>query len=389
MTGDLDLAGHKITNLPTPSSSNEPATKNYVDSKVAVGGVDSDLDMKNFQIKNLKPPTEDQDAVNKQYLQNELLNSHLIPSHKENAFKYLLDQDESSSERNIIVNGIVDFNESPHKNKKAYDIDLVYTAGTQNYNSKIGINLYPLPIGKYTIIMEYYFPEDTGISLSCEASTAVIAKQTSKNFSDYTKLLVQFDQRTKDTPDYLYFNIRGSATTSTNPEGYLIFYGIKGWVDILPPEIYERALEASMFEFDNGKMKMNMDLDLNGNSLEGANSSFFIQGWYERAKDSHGIYLNPVNEFQIIPFDCVLNKIVFHIVDDNIPSIRLAIDVTILGSFYQIFHLLTNRQKKLEIDANVSINKNDLMKVRFPVIRENNNLSLIDKAVFAFLFTPR
>ena len=65
-------------------------------------------------------------------------------------FKYLLDQDESSSERNIIVNGIVDFDNSPHKNKKAYDIDLVYTAGTQNYNSLIAINLYPLPIGKYT-----------------------------------------------------------------------------------------------------------------------------------------------------------------------------------------------------------------------------------------------
>ena len=76
----------------------------------------------------------------------------------------------------------------------------------------------------------------------------------------------------QETPDYLYFNIRGSATKSTNPEGYLIFYGIKGWVDILLPEIYDRALESSMFEFDNGKMKMNMDLDLNGNSLEGGNS---------------------------------------------------------------------------------------------------------------------
>ena len=98
MSGDLDLAGHKITNLPAPSTSNEPATKNYVDSKVAVGGVHSDLGMNNFQVKNLDPPTEDQDAVNKKYLQNELLNSHLIPSHKENAFICLLDQDESSSD---------------------------------------------------------------------------------------------------------------------------------------------------------------------------------------------------------------------------------------------------------------------------------------------------
>ena len=220
MSGDLDLAGHKITNLTIPSTSNEPATKNYVDSKVSVH---SDLDMKIFKIKNLASPTAAQDAVNKKYFDEELLKSHLVSSHIENSFKYLVEQDESSSERNIIVNGIVDFNGSPHKNKKAYDIDLVYTAGIQNYDSKIGINLYSLPIGKYTVIMEYFFPEDRGISLSAEASTAVIAKQTTTNFPNYKKLLVQIDQQIKDTPDYLYFNIRGSGTTSTNPEGYLVF----------------------------------------------------------------------------------------------------------------------------------------------------------------------
>ena len=58
--------------------------------------------------------------------------------------------------------------------------------------------------------------------------------------------------------------------------------------------------------------------------------------------------------------------------DDNIPSIRFAIDITIPGSFYQIFHLLTNSQKKLEIDTNVSINKNDLMKIRFPFINRKS-----------------
>ena len=224
MTGDLDMTLNRIKNLPTPTASNDAASKFYVDSKVAVGGVHGDLNMNNFKIKNLDPPIEEKDAVNKKYLNNELIKTHLIPSHRENAFKYLLDADESSSERNIIVNGIVDFNGSPHKNKKAYSIDLVYTAGTQNYDSQIGINIFPLPVGKYTIIMEYFWPEGTGVSLSCEASTAVIQKQTFKNFSSYTKILVQFDQRSKDTPDYLYFNIRGSGSTSTNPEGYLVFF---------------------------------------------------------------------------------------------------------------------------------------------------------------------
>ena len=386
MAGDLNMNGHKITNLPTPSTSNEPATKNYVDSKVSVGGAGKDLDMKNFKIKNLASPTAAQDAVNKKYFDEELLKSHLVSSHIENSFKYLVEQDESSSERNIIVNGIVDFNGSPHKNKKAYDIDLVFTAGTQNYNSKIGINLYSLPIGKYSVVMEYFFPEDINISLSAEASTAVIAKQVTTNFPNYKKLLVQIDQQTKDTPDYLYFNIRGSGTTTTNPEGYLVFYGVKEWMDSVPPQIYDHALEMGMFSYENGKMKMNMDLDLNGNSLDGV--SFFIPGWYEQAKDTHGIFLNPIHEFQIIPFDCVLNKIVFLIVDNNLPSIRLAIDVTV-GSFYKIYHILTNRRKKIEIDTNVIINKNDLLKIRFPVIKENSELSSVTKAVFSFSFSPR
>ena len=234
MTGNLDMGDHSIQKVGEPVNSDDVATKNYVDAEIgyistpflkldgtrAMTGV---LNMNDHKISNLKMPELNTDAANKQYIDEALLKSHLVSFHIENAFKYLLDQDESSSERNIIVNGIQDFNGSPHKNKKAYSIDLVYTPGTQNYDSKIGINLYSLPIGKYIIIMEYYFPEDINISLVAESSTAVINKQVTTSFSNHKKQLVQFDQRSKDTPDYLFFNIRGSATTSTNPEGYLVF----------------------------------------------------------------------------------------------------------------------------------------------------------------------
>ena len=226
----------------------------------------------------------------------------------------MLDQDESSSERNIIVNGIVDFNGSPHKNKKAYSVDLFYTPGTHNYDSQIGINIFSLPVEKYTIIMEYFWPEKGGITLSCESSTVVLKRQTFKKISSYTKILVQFVQRSKDTPDYLYFNIRGSASTDSNPQGYLVFYGLKGLVDLLPPEIYDGALESSMFELENGKMKMNMDIDLNGHSI---NAPFFITGYYKKSKSSNRIFLNDVSTYQIIPFDCVLKEIVCYYTLNN------------------------------------------------------------------------
>ena len=278
MTGNLDMGDHSIQKVGDPVNSDDVATKNYVDAEIgyistpflkldgtrAMTGV---LNMNDHKISNLKMPEFNTDAANKQYIDEELLKSHLLPSHIENAFKYLSDQDESSSERNIIVNGIQDFNGSPHKNKKAYDIDLIYTSGTQNYDSKIGINLYPLPVGKFTIIMEYYFPEDINISLLAEASTAIINKQTITNFPSYKKQLVQINQQTKDTPDYLFFTIRGSGTTATNPEGYLVFYGVKEWVDSVPSEIYDHVLETGMFEYDNGNMKIFHDIDLNNNKI--------------------------------------------------------------------------------------------------------------------------
>ena len=317
MIGDLDMGSHFVKNVGINLSDDTTVVpRSYVDSfanSAIHSPLERDLYASNFQIKQLKIPTDVQDAINKKYFDEELLKSHLVSSHIENAFKYLLDQDESSSERNIIVNGIQDYNGSPHKNKKAYDIDLIYTSGTQNYDSKIGINLYPLPVGKFTIIMEYYFPEDINISLLAEASTAIINIQTITNFPSYKKQLVQINQQTKDTPDYLFFTIRGSGTTATNPEGYLVFYGVKEWVDIVPSEIYDHVLETGMFEYDNGNMKIFHDIDLNNNKI--INSSGIDMNNHKIENLSDAINTNDaINKGQL---DIVLNKL-----NELIPHIK-------------------------------------------------------------------
>ena len=374
MTGVLNMGGNKIKNVGTPYTYEN-------DAAVNVGFFNTELNASNSNVHT-------QITNNyKQYVNEELLKSHLVSSHIENAFKYLSDQDESSSERNIIVNGIQDFNESPHKNKKAYDIDLIYTSGTQNYDSKIGINLYPLPVGKFTIIMEYYFPEDINISLLAEASTAIINKQAITNFPSYKKQLVQINQQTKDTPDYLFFTIRGSGTTATNPEGYLVFYGVKEWVDSVPPKIYDHALETGMFEYDGGKMKMNMDLDLNGNSI---NAPFFITGYYKKSKSLNQIFLNDVSTYQIIPFDCVLNEIVclFYTLNNNDYQITLNVRNSGKKSHNnQILNSTVNDRRQV-FSSGINLPKNNVLWID---INKKNTDEVIthDEAVFAFSFTPR
>ena len=373
MTEVLNMNGNKIKNVGTPYTYEN-------DAAVNVGFFNTELNASNSSVYT-------QITNNyKQYVNEELLKSHLVSSHIENAFKYLSDQDESSSERNIIVNGIQDFNGSPHKNKKAYDIDLIYTSGTQNYDSKIGINLYPLPVGKFTIIMEYYFPEDINISLLAEASTAIINKQAITNFPSYKKQLVQINQQTKDTPDYLFFTIRGSGTTATNPEGYLVFYGVKEWVDSVPPKIYDYALETGMFEYDGGKMKMNMDLDLNGNSI---NAPFFITGYYKKSKNSNRIFLNDVSTYQIIPFDCVLKEIVcyFYTLNNNDYQITLNVRNSGKSRNNQTLNSTLNDRRQV-FSSGINLSKNDVLWID---INKKNTDEVIthDEAVFAFSFTPR
>ena len=228
----------------------------------------TDVNLSNFKISNLKTPTNDEDAANKIYIDETLEQSHLLASSKKNEFLYLDDPDDTSSEYNKVVDGFINnFRESPHRNKKAYSITLQKDAGSNNYRSRIGFNLFPLPLGTYTLVFEFFPPEMTNIDLSVQATSAYIHKKIQKDFSSYSKMLVQINNNSKSLPDYIYLTIHGTATAAP-VQGFLIVYGTKDWSDNLSPEIYDHVLTEEMFEYDDGVMKMNTDLDMAGNKFK-------------------------------------------------------------------------------------------------------------------------
>ena len=282
--GELDMRGHKIIVLGNPSNPNDASTKAYVDTEIAkIPSVGSDLsvylkkdgsvamtgnlDMNNKQIKDMAQPTDDNDATTKKYFDDKLEQSHLVSSHKTNEFKYLTDTDESSSEYNITVYGIAAFNQSPHQNKKAYDITLIKDSGSNDYRSSIGFNIYTLAIGTYTIVFEFYPPEMTNIQLSCTASEAYIHKAVQRDFTAYSKLLVQFNNNSKQTPNYIYLTMHGTAT-ATPVQCHVVVYGVKDWTDSVYPGVYD-GLDNVMFEYKNGDMQMQVNLDMNNKIISG------------------------------------------------------------------------------------------------------------------------
>ena len=79
------------------------------------------------------------------------------------------------------MNGVTDFSGSPHRNKKAYDITLQMDAGTNNYRSRIGFNIYPIDIGQYTIIFEFFPPEMNNIQSALRQQQLTLIGKSVKN----------------------------------------------------------------------------------------------------------------------------------------------------------------------------------------------------------------
>ena len=222
MSGVLNMNGNKIKNVGTPYTYENDAVVN-------VGFFNTELNASNSNVF-----TQITNAY-KQYVDH----SHVSPSGQQrDAFRYLMeDTDDSSSENNIQVTGIVDFAASPHQiNKKAYEFTLVKdTDGSNDYRSRIGFNLYSLPLGYYTFVVEYFPPEMTNVIVTAQGTTISINSQTTKIFSNYTKTLVKFHNWRKTTPDYIFINLHGKTTSSTT--GHLIVYGVRGYVSNVDPNV--------------------------------------------------------------------------------------------------------------------------------------------------------
>ena len=286
---DIDMKNNSIVNLNLPSNLRDAACAEFVNYRIdditqknflkldGTNNMTGNLNLNNTKIINLQTDYKDsKSAVNVDFMQNEITSmrdfvsqsiqeSHITSSaQKRDAFRYLMeDADESSSENNIEVLGINDFPESPHQiNKKAYSLKLLFEKGSPNqYQSRLGFNLYKLPVGYYTMVLEWSPPEMNEISVTPQGTTISISNHTTKTFEKYIKTVIHFHRWGSSPPQYLYLDLHG---TVSNPSlitiGHLIVYGVKETISNVDPSVYDTA-----FVIENGQMVMQTDLSLNGN----------------------------------------------------------------------------------------------------------------------------
>ena len=180
METQLNMNHNSITNLKDPQFGGEAATKTYVDATIVSsttasiatklnlsgGKMTGSIDMSQNKIINLPRPTEENDAVNMDYLDKKIdglkkriaKNTITASSHPKDEFRYLMEDPlQSSSETNIVVTGIVDFQQSPHKiNKTAYALRINKRSSDNMFLGRIGFNMFKIPEGSTRFAWSFF-----------------------------------------------------------------------------------------------------------------------------------------------------------------------------------------------------------------------------------------
>ena len=287
MTGNLNLNEKTIINLNTDDKDIKSAANvGYVSSKVRTAKGDVTVGLKT-------------------YFDTKIKESHITSStNKKDVFRYLMENaDESSSENNIIVDGIVDFSGSPHNvNKKAYKFKMGKDAQNE-YSSRIGFNMFKLPEGEYTLAIEFFPPSTTNLSVSVVSTSLNIGQQSTKLFVNYSRSIVHLHKWNITPPEYIYIDMhcQGTASSSTQGVSYLIVYGVKGSQSNVDSDVYDTA-----YVVENGKMLMQTDLSLNGHQLR--SSIHHINGFLNSTKGDKNFVLNGA-EIISLPGEAILKNI--------------------------------------------------------------------------------
>ena len=162
------------------------------------------------------------------------------------------DIDQSSSERNKVVNSFSQFPGSDHKiNKNAFNFSLQKTAGSNELDSEIGFNLGSVTTSEYTVMFELYLDPPAYIFsiIASTPRTLSINFEHSEKVDSYFKTIVKFNKSVTAPDQFLYFTLKGDLHCGSS-EGHLIIYGIG--------KVYDQ-----LFKISNDKMQLQTDIDAN------------------------------------------------------------------------------------------------------------------------------
>ena len=286
MEDPIDMANHKIINLADPTNNQDVAHKKYVDfgdlyilsevlhldgSEVMTG----DLNLGGNSITNIKDPDiSDSNYVANVNFVNKTTDNRLkysvLSSDTSNAFQYVMNDPAGQFYDDDDIKSIKKTNKDYHKiNKETYEMQLLLDSSGY-YSSRLGVNMYILPNGEYSLVYELYYPnsiDSSTVQISAVSTIETVSKVTTNVFNNHTRSIIHLHKYNYVAPNRLMIDMvlknKAGISYANELTIFVIVYGVSGYVNNVHTSVWDR-----LFEVTNNSIKFEATIDMDDKQIK-------------------------------------------------------------------------------------------------------------------------
>ena len=263
--------------------------------------MEDDIDMANHKIINVATPTDDQDVANVNFVNKTIdnrLKYSVQSSDTSNAFQYVMNDPAGQFYDEDDIKGIKKTNKDYHKiNKETYEMKLLLDSSGY-YSSRLGINMYTLPNGEYSLVYELYYPnsiDSSTVQISAISAVETVSKVTTNIFNNHTRSIIYLHKYNNVTPNRLMIDmvLKNKAGISYVNELtiFVTVYGVSGYVNNVHTSVWDR-----LFEVSNNSIKFEAPIDMNGHNINMKNGQ--IKGLEDGNENNDSVNVKQLNKME-------------------------------------------------------------------------------------------
>ena len=292
MESPINMGNNFITNIkdPLPTNSNYAVTVNFVNRTVS----DNNTTMTtNYQ----------------KYIDNRL--KHTVQSTEtSNAFQYVMDDPAGQFYDEDDIKGIKKTNKDYHKiNNETYEMQLLLDS-IGYYSSRLGVNMYILPNGEYSLVYELYYSnsiDSNTVQISAVSSVETVSKVMTNVFSNYTRSIIHLHKYNNVAPNRLMIDMvlknKAGVSYANELTIFVIVYGVSGYVNNVDTSVWDK-----LFEVTNNTIKFEAAIDMNKSDISNVDNlsintllnmnSKVITGLGDGVENSNAVNVKQLNQME-------------------------------------------------------------------------------------------
>ena len=265
MLDPIDMGNNFITNVkePGPSNSNYATTVNFVNKTI-----------------------------------DDRLKHSVQSADTSNAFQYVMDDPAGQFYDEDDIKGIKKTDKDFHKsNKETYEMQLLLDSRGY-YSSRLGINMYILPNGEYSLVYELYYPntiDSSTVQISAVSSVETVSKVTTNVFNNHTRSIIHLHKYNNVAPNRLMIDMvlknKAGISYANELTIFVIVYGVSGYVNNVHTSVWDR-----LFEVTNNSIKFEAPIDMNGHNIDMKNGQ--IKGLEDGNENNDSVNVKQLNEME-------------------------------------------------------------------------------------------